>query len=95
MKQVPFFLLLAGLLVAPMYWAGVPLFGHTFVGIVLVVIIGEIVAKIRTGRTLSQLFWKVSKERPRRALIALIALTLGWIALMWHLAEKMDWGGLW
>ena len=94
MKQVPFFLLLAGLLVAPMYWAGIPLFGHTFAVIVLVVIAGEIVAKVITGRTLSQLFWKVSKERPRRALTALIALTLGWIALMWHLSEKMNWGGL-
>ena len=94
MKQVPFFILLAGLLVAPMFLAGVPLFGWTFVAIVIVVLAGEIMAKVRTGRTLSQLFWKVSKDKPRRALAALIALTLGWIALMWHLAEKLNWGGL-
>ena len=94
MKQAPFFVLLAGLLIAPMFYAGVPLFGWTFVAITVCVIIGEIVAKIKTGRTLSQLFWKVSKEKPRRALIALIALTLGWVALMWHLLEKLDWGGL-
>jgi hypothetical protein len=94
MKQVPFFILLAGLLIAPMFYAGVPEFGWTFVAITICVIIGEIVAKIRTGRTLSQLFWRVSKENPRRALIALIALTLGWVALVWHLLEKMDWSGL-
>jgi hypothetical protein len=94
MKQVPFFLLLSGLLVFPMYWAGVPLFGHVFAVIVVVVIIGEIVAKIKTGRTLSQLFWRVSKDNPRKALIAITALTLGWVALVWHLLEKMDWGGL-
>jgi hypothetical protein len=94
MKQVPFFLLLGFLLIAPMFYAGVDLFGYTFVGVVVVVIAGEIVAKVKTGRTLSQLFWKVSKDRPRRALIALIALTLGWIALVWHLAEKMNWDGL-
>ena len=94
MKQVPFFFLLAGLLIAPMFWAGVPLFGWTFVAITVCVIVGEIVAKVRTGRTLSQLFWKVSKVRPKRALAALIALSLGWAALMWHLAEKMNWGGL-
>jgi hypothetical protein len=89
MKEAAFILLLAFCLIFPMFWVGVPMFGWFFVTVVVALGLWEGIAVLKTRRTLSQLFWAVSKKHPRKAIIALSILSVGWIALMFHLAAKL------
>ena len=55
----------------------------------LTVAITEIVAKVGTGMTISQMFWKWSVLHPTTAWCVLGALFIGWLGFLYHLASKL------
>ena len=42
-----------------------------------------------TGKTISQKFWKLSQDTPWKAWVIVGSMILGWVALIWHLLEKI------
>jgi len=60
-----------------------------FICISVVVIIVEIVAKIKTGNTISQMFHKWSVENKSKAVLIVACLAFGWCALLFHLIKKI------
>ena len=76
------------LMVLPMILAGVfgvwPLF---WVFLVFNLIFGviEIISKTKTGKTVSQTFWKFHVEHKIKALVILASMILMWAALIIHL----------
>ena len=87
------FLLMAGLLIAPWFIAGLQIWGWLFVAIVCTVIAWELwsVAHRVNGKrmSISQRFWAYSKTNPRGAIAVLAAVTVGWLMLVGHLAAKL------
>jgi formate hydrogenlyase subunit 3/multisubunit Na+/H+ antiporter MnhD subunit len=65
------------------WWVGM----WACVGIVFAVF--EILAKVKTGRTLSQKFWYWSEDHPVGKWFVLLSMILGWLALIFHLTP---WG---
>ena len=61
----------------------------TFVVIELTVVVSEIISKITTGHTISQLFWQFSEASPGKAWLCLGMLGTAFLLLLWHLAAKM------
>lgn len=53
--------------------------------IVLAVVAMELIAKLRTGRTLSQQFWAYRKRHPKTAWAITALLAAGWAGLLIHL----------
>lgn len=61
----------------------------------------ELIAKLVTGRTLSQQFWYWSiaedangkKYNLKKAVIWVCCMLAGWVMLLLHLSEKMIFGG--
>ena len=60
-----------------------------WLSVILLVGAFEGVSVWRTGKTISQTFWRFSKANRTAAIAVLVAWTLGWLGLMWHLAVKM------
>ena len=94
MKQALFIAAIAALWIAPWFLAGLNLWGWFWCCVVALVIVFEIIAvivtkrKIGKSRTLSQMFWDYSKDRPLQAWAIIASITVGWIALIWHLVGK-------
>jgi len=59
--------------------------------VALVFGIFEAASKIKTGRTLSQRFWKYSESHKVGSIVCLASLVVGWGMLILHLAWKMIW----
>lgn len=95
MKQAVFILVMGACLIAPWFLVGLKLWGIMFSIIVGLVVVFELISLYVTkrkgkGRTLSQQFWDYSKKEPRKAIAVLVSITVGWVALVWHLAEKLN-----
>lgn len=96
MKQAAFIIGMASCWLIPFSLVGLNLWTIMFAVVIAVVILFELISlyttKKETGksRTLSQQFWDFSRLEPRKAVAVLAAITVGWIALIWHLAEKLD-----
>lgn len=58
-----------------------------FIGICLLVVIFEIVAKVKTGQTLSQMFHGWAEENQSKAWFIVVCLGIGWLALVYHLVK--------
>lgn len=88
-KEPAFFVVLAGLLIAPWFLAGLNAWGWLFVLVVCTVIAFEVYSVLTSKKTISQHFWAFSRKNPKTAWKILGATTVGWFLLMWHLAVKM------
>ena len=77
------FLLLPFLIAKLWWWVGF------VVGVIIYFAIIEITTKVKTGRTLSQRFWKYSETHRVGAWVCLASLAIGWGMLLLHLAWKM------
>lgn len=88
MKDILFVIVM----LAPMAAAGIfkiwPLF---WVLLIFNCIFGviEVISKKVTGKTVSQYFWKFSKEHKVKAIVMLVLMALMWIALLVHLGAKI------
>lgn len=49
----------------------------------------EVVAKNKTGKTVSQHFWEFSLKNKGGAWVILAGMLIAWLSLLWHLASKM------
>ena len=77
------FLLLPFVITKQWWWVA-------FLGAVVIIFgILEAASKIKTGKTLSQSFWKYSEEHKVGSIICLLSLAIGWVLLLLHLAWKM------
>ena len=65
-----------------------PLF---FVFLIFNLIFGltEFIYVKKTGKSVSQHFWKFSQEHKIKAILILVSMALMWTALIWHLAIKL------
>jgi ABC-type transporter Mla maintaining outer membrane lipid asymmetry permease subunit MlaE len=61
-KEPSFFIALAGCLIAPWFIVGLTYWGVMFAVIVGIVALFEGIAVLRTKKTISQQFWKYSKD---------------------------------
>ena len=59
--------------------------GFTFIGIALVVLIGEIISLRRDGITLSARFWRKAEHEPENALLIIMSLAIAMLILLLHL----------
>ena len=61
----------------------------TMTGCLTVVLVAELVAKIVTGHSISQLYWMWSVDHMWEAIITLGLLWFGWTMLLVHLGWKL------
>ena len=87
--EIIFMLTMLCLLVGPFAIFGLWYWFFTMLTIAVIVGLAELVATLITGNTLSQRFWKWSKQNKTKAWIAIGSLFIGWIMLLIHLAWKM------
>ena len=55
--------------------------------VIIGVVIGlvEVIAKIKTGKTMSQMFWRWGETNKTKALIVIGSLAIGWTLFLLHL----------
>ena len=60
-----------------------------FAGFYVLLIILEILAVKRNGKTISKRFWEFSERKEGMAWVILGVMSLMWVALIWHLAIRI------
>lgn len=83
--DVLFVLLAMGFLVAITFWVGLSYWGWFWISLAVLLATWEIIAKVRTGKTLSQQFGKLLRERRVVGLLLLGAYALAFAGLVLHL----------
>jgi hypothetical protein len=79
--------MLGGLLVPSALFGQWWLFASFFIfGVIFGVL--EIIAKIKSGKTVSQHFWEWSRTHKSKAWILLACMLIAWLALLVHLGDK-------
>lgn len=78
-------LLAMGLLIGLSFGVGLPYWGWLWISIALVVATFEIVAKVRTGKTLSQQFGAFLRQRRWLGLLVLGIYAVAFLGLILHL----------
>lgn len=79
--------ILFGCLTIPFAIVGLWWWFWLFICIAVLVGIYELVAKIRKGKTISQMFREWRKANELKGRIVLIFLAIGWAAFLFHLAS--------
>ena len=87
--QTLFLLIILGLFTVPFAIFGLWWWFFTMLAIAVIVGLAELIAVLKTGMTLSQMFWKWSKNNKPKAWITIGCLFAGWVMLLIHLAWKM------
>jgi hypothetical protein len=80
--------ILAFLMIAPPFLAGLKTWGWFMVTLVLLVLCTEGIAVAVWGKTISRMFWELNGAHPRTAWAVLIAWTGAYFGLVWHLGGK-------
>jgi len=83
-----FLAMLAFLMIAPPFLAGLKTWGWFMVCLVLLVLCFEGVSVAMYGKTISRMFWELNGAHPRTAWAVLMAWTGAYFGLVWHLGGK-------
>ena len=79
---------LAFLLIAPPFLAGLKTWGWFMVALVMLVLGTEGIAVAMYGKTISRMFWELNGAHPKTALAVIGAWTVAYFGLVWHLGGK-------
>lgn len=79
------FLVTWNLMVVAFFMVGLPVWGVVWIVIEIVVVIGEVVAYLKHGRTMTQRFGDWAKQNTKKAIAIITAMVLAWGFLIVHL----------